>query len=501
MAEPRSDRGRDRSPDRTPDGRPGGLRDGSPPFRRRARSPASIQLRVTASVLALLLVGGVGVAIASLAYGQQAARQSYDRLLLGAAQDIAESITIINGGPVTALPLSAFELLAQAPDDRIFYAVRNAGGALLTGQEDVAPPAAFREAREARARDRSGAVFYDARMQDEKARFVSVPRRFAERDYSGVVTVTVGQTMLARNDMAYMLTRDALIAAGVLGLMLMGLSVLVIRSALRPMERIAEEMLARDPYDLTPIITPLPAELSVLTEAMNRFMGRLDRQVGAMRNLISDTAHQLRTPVAALRAQAELALEEEDAAKRQQMVARLAGRTRSLGELLDQMLSRALVIHRTDSAPRLAVDLRDVALEAVESGDHQLLSPGAELELVIGEAPVCVLADEMSLQEAAKNMLSNALRHGVAPVRIGVSTERGNAVLWVEDSGPGPADDLLARIGNRFERSAAARGQSAGLGLSIVQSVASAFGGDLTFAVTPGGFRVALRLPLPEETT
>ncbi|MCA0922742.1 sensor histidine kinase [Pseudooceanicola nanhaiensis] len=472
----------------------------SPPLRRRVRSPASIQIRVTGSVLALLLVGGVAVAIASLAYGRQAARQSYDRLLLGAAQDIAESITIVTGGPVTALPLSAFELLAQAPDDRIFYAVRDAGGALLTGQEDVTPAGASREAREARARDRSGPVFYDARMQGEKARFVTVPRRFAERDYSGVVSVTVGQTMLARNDMAYVLTRDALIAAGVLGLMLMGLSVLVIRSALRPMERIADEMLARDPYDLTPIVTPLPAELSVMTEAMNRFMGRLDRQVGAMRNLISDTAHQLRTPVAALRAQAELALEEEDVAKRQQMVARLAARTRSLGELLDQMLSRALVIHRTDSAPRLAIDLRDVALEAVESGDHQLLAPGAELELLIGEEEVCVLADEMSLQEAAKNMLSNALRHGLAPVRIGVSTEGREAVLWVEDSGPGPEDDLMARIGNRFERAAAARGQSAGLGLSIVQAVATAFGGRLTMARSENGFRVALRLPLPEET-
>lgn len=446
----------------------------------------SLSSRVVTGVLSLLFVGGIIVAIASFAYGRQAARQAYDRLLLGAANDIAESITIVGGEPLTDLPVSAFQLLALAPDDRIAYAVRGPRGQLLTGQDSVRLP---------RAESPSGPVFYDAPMQDETARFVTVYRRFAERDFSGTVSVTVGQTLAARNVMALGLTRDALIASLVAGLALMVLATLVIRNAMAPLNRIADELLARDPYDLTPMDRNVPAEVSVMIDAMNRFMLRLDRQVTSMRHLISDTAHQLRTPVAAIRAQSELIVEETDEDTRNQMVTRLTRRSRSLGELLDQMLSRALVIHRSDSAPPLPIDLRDIALNVVESRDHELLSPGTEVELRIGPDEVIVMADEISLTEAVKNMFNNALRHGQSPVVIGVTQDGAHAAIWVEDAGNGPPADILDRIGERFERSAASLGRSAGLGLSIVRSVASAFAGELSMGQGNTGFRVTLTLP------
>ena len=458
------------------------------------RAERSLGLRVAMGVLSLLLVGGVVVALASFGYGRQAARTAFDRLLLGAANDIAETITIEAGEPVADLPVSAFQLLGLAAQDRIGYALRDAEGRLLTGHATVqpAPPARSQPGRPA---------FFDGTLQGEAARFVTLTRRFAERDYSGAVTVTVGQTLLARNDMALGLTRNALIVTALGGIALMVLALVVIRRALRPLDRIAAELLARDPYDLTPMEAPVPAEVGVMLGAMNRFMRRLDRQVGSMRNLISDTAHQLRTPVAALRVQAELAADEPDAEKRGQMLERLARRSRSLGELLDQMLSRALVIHRTDSVPRQPVDLRDIALAVFETQDHELLAPGTAVELEIGPDPVEVLADEMSLIEAAKNMFNNALRHGAAPVRIGVEAQDGRAALWVEDAGQGPPPELLERIGARFERSAASRGQSAGLGLSILRAVAEAFEGEVRFGHSAVGFRVSLILPQMTEAS
>ncbi|MEY8881797.1 sensor histidine kinase [Donghicola sp. XS_ASV15] len=446
----------------------------------------SLSSRVVIGVLSLLLIGGIIVAIASFAYGRQAARQAYDRLLLGAANDITESITIIGGEPLTDLPVSAFQLLALAPDDRVAYAVRGSRGQLLTGQDHVRLP---------QSSTTSGPVFYDAPMQDEAARFVTVYRRFAERDFSGTVSVTVGQTLAARNVMALGLTRDALIASLVAGLALMVLATLVIRNAMAPLNKIADELLDRDPYDLTPMDRNVPAEVSVMIDAMNRFMLRLDRQVSSMRHLISDTAHQLRTPVAAIRAQSELIVEATDEDVRNQMVTRLTRRSRSLGELLDQMLSRALVIHRSDSAPPLPVDLRDIALNVVETRDHELLSPETVVELRIGPDEVIVLADEISLVEAAKNMFNNALRHGQSPVVIGVSQHGDTAEIWVEDAGSGPPADILDRIGERFERSAASTGRSAGLGLSIVRSVANAFQGELSMGRGDSGFRVTFTLP------
>lgn len=137
---------------------------------------------------------------------------------------------------------------------------------------------------------------------------------------------------------------------------------------------------------------------------------------------------------------------------------------------------------------------RDIALNVVESRDHELLSPETEVKLRIGPDEVIVMADEISLTEAVKNMFNNALRHGQSPVVIGVSQTGTDAAIWVEDAGDGPPADILDRIGERFERSAASSGRSAGLGLSIVRSVATAFHGELSMGQGDAGFRVTLTL-------
>lgn len=441
--------------------------------------------RVMFGVLALLAAGGLIVAAASLAYGKQAAQQSYDRLLLGAAQDIAESTKISAGEPIVALPVSAFSLLSLALDDRISYAVRDQNAVLLTGYETTPTK-----------QDSAKPVFFDADLQGEAARFVAVARRFAERDYSGTIYVTVGHTLRARNDMAVALTKTALIWMGVAGLILMICAFFVIKSTMRPLQHMAADLRKRDPYDLTPMPVHGPAEVSVTIAAMNQFMRRLDRQVGAMRNLISDTAHQLRTPVAAIRAHAELAADQSAPEHQQQGLERLLKRTRSLGALLDQMLSRAMVIHRTDNAPPEAVDLRDIALQIVEANDHLVLSPDVVVELVMGDDQVMVLADEISLREAVKNMLSNALTHGTSPISVGVACVGEVGKIWISDAGAGPSDDVLARIGGTFERFAASKGTSAGLGLSIVNAVAEAFHGSMHIGQVEGRFRVTIALPI-----
>ncbi|GAA3868468.1 sensor histidine kinase [Celeribacter arenosi] len=460
-----------------------------------AASPAPLQRtllsRVMGGVLSLLAAGGILVTIAAFAYGKSAARQSFDRILLGAANDIAESINIVDGVPVADIPVSAFGLLSLAAEDRIFYSVRGPQGEVLTGYEGGTIGDFSRN-------DLTEPAFFDSTLQREHARFVTVARRFSERDFSGAVFVTVGQTLRARNEMALDLAKGAVLVTGLGGIALLVSAFLVIRSAMRPLDRLTRDLSERDPYDLTPMPADGPAEVAVMVEAMNRFMQRLDRQVGAMKNLISDAAHQLRTPVSAIRAQAELAIE-DDPENRTQRLEKLVRRTRSLGTLLDQMLSRAMVIHRTENAKPTVVDLRDVALNIFEERDHEVLAPDAEVELQFGDTEVIVMADEISLREAVKNMLANALRHGTSPVTIGVSAHEGTGEIWVRDVGKGPAEDVLETIGERFERSAASKGNSAGLGLSIVRAVAEALGGEVRMEKSDDGFRVTLALPIAQE--
>ncbi|MEM9630231.1 MAG: sensor histidine kinase N-terminal domain-containing protein [Pseudomonadota bacterium] len=451
----------------------------------------SLTARVALGIALLLMIGGVIVSIAAFAYGREAARSAYDRLLLGAANDIASAISVQDGRPVIELPVSAFELLAFAPDDRIGYRIIGPDGETLTGYEEIALPEGRREIDEG---------FFDSRFFDEPARYAVVSRRFAERTLNGTVKVVVGQTLQARNSMAYDITRKALYVLAASGLAMILLAVVVVRSVLRPLERIAGGLSARDPHDLTPVDTSVPRETAVMINALNGFIARLDRQMNSMRHLISDTAHQLRTPVAALRAQADLFTDEADIGRKEKIVERIQTRSASLGRLLDQMLSQALVIHRGDSARRELVDLRDIALDAFEGGDHTVLNPDADVVLDIGEEPVTVLADVPSLEEALKNLLNNAFRYGRSPVRIGASQNGGNAAIWVEDAGSGPGEEVLAELGGRFNKDTLSRKAGSGLGIAIAHSVAVSFGGELVLNKTDEGrFRAALVFPKAAE--
>ncbi|MGR3755897.1 MAG: sensor histidine kinase N-terminal domain-containing protein [Tranquillimonas sp.] len=448
-----------------------------------AAAPGSLSLkaRVALAVSAVLLAGGAVVLVAALAYGRQAAREAYDRLLLGAASDIAESITVRDGVPLVDVPLSAFQLLALAPDDRIRYRVVGPDGATLTGDDAAPGPAA----------GSGDATFYDGTFGEEPARYVSVTRRFAERRFSGPVRVIVGQTLLARQSLARDIAQNALFLLGGAGAAMALIAWLAVRSALRPLARIGRALARRDPTDLTPLDLAAPREIAGLLGALNGFMARLDRQAETNRNLIGDAAHQLRNPVAALRAQAQLALDEGDPGRRSEILSRLHDRAVGLGRLLDQMLSKAMVIHRTDTAPRALLDLRDIAVEVLEDSDHDVVAANVDVTLDLPDRPVGVRGDALSLAEAGKNLLGNALRHGRGPVRLGV-TAGVRPELWVLDAGAGPPPHVLtappARFGSRRDRG------GGGLGLAIAQAVAASHGGRLVLRNEPDGFRAALRL-------
>lgn len=284
------------------------------------RASTSLAARVALAVGTVLLVGGIFVSLAAFAYGRQAAREAYDRLLVGAANDIAESIAVRDAQAVVDLPPSAFELLALAPEDRISYRVIGPGGETLTGYDTAPAPA-----------DGSGDMaFYDADLGGEAGRFVRVTRRFAERSFSGSVQVIVGHTTLARRALAVSITRNALIVLALTGVAMAALAIFAVRSALRPLDRIGATLQARDPYDLTPINMTVPREAAIMVRSLNGFIRRLDRQVASMRHLIEDSAHQLRTPVAAIRAQADLAAGEANPARRAQIIARIHRRSVSL---------------------------------------------------------------------------------------------------------------------------------------------------------------------------
>ncbi len=456
------------------------------PDRGVVRATLSLKSRVALAVGSVLVLGGAVVLVAALAYGRQAAREAYDRLLLGAATDIATAISIRDGAAIVDLPVSAFELMSLAPDDRIRYRVVGPDGVTLTGDSTAPLPdgAAMGES-----------VFYDGTFGDEPARYVALTRRFAERRFSGPVQVVVGHTLLARRDLARDIAQNAMLVLGAAGAVMALFAWLVVSRALEPLPRISDALAAREPTDLTPLSLSAPKEVAGMLTSLNTFMARLERQSIATGKLLTDAAHQLRTPVAAIRAQAQLAASESDPDRRDRIVARIEDRTAGLGRLLDQLLSRAMIIHRADTEPATPLDLRDVAVEIVEATDDLFLDAGLEVELDLPDDPVPVRGDGLSLTEAGKNLLTNALHHGKPPIRLGV-TNGDMTALWVSDCGDGPEPGILQSAGTRFTKSGSSGGT--GIGLAIAWEVAEGHGGRIRMTRNDGRHAVALELPRRE---
>jgi len=437
----------------------------------------SIAWRLTLLLTLLLTIAAAGTAVAALSYGQTAATRAFDRLLTGAALQIAERIDVVEGETVIDIPLSAFGLLSLASEDRIFYRIIGPDGETLDNGD--------------------GPRLYDAEFSGEAIRAIKMQRFLAERAVRGPITVIVAQTLRARSELANEIVTRAVIGVIIAGGVTLVLALLAMHLALSPLRRVENALLARDPKDLTPFSTSTPREVEALVAAINRFMARLDKRVSAMQDFVADAAHQMRTPITALRAQTELALEEDDPRKLKTLLRRIRDRSVGVSRLTDQLLSQALVTHRADSATLECIDLRRVAVEAEREARRTGGATGIELDLPAD--PVMVAGDAFSLREAARNLITNALAHGKPPVCLRVSlTADGKALIAAHDQGPGMNPVQLEQIGQRFARDAS-NSQSAGLGLAIVSEVAEFHNGSIQTSHHPeGGFEVGIELPLAD---
>ena len=449
-------------------------------------SRASLTRRLAWSISLLLIAGGALVSMAALAYGRQAAQTAFDRLLLGSARQIEASTSVLDGRVMADIPVSAFELLALAPDDRVIYRIIGHDGKTLTGYDSMIIP----------DDDLQDVAYYNLEFGGEPIRVVALSHRFAERAFSGTIQILVGQTLRARKALAQELVGSAILVVALVGASMAIIAIIAVYSALRPLHRIERSFSSRDPRDLTPLNVSVPSELTPVVTAINRFMSRLSRQMETTNNLIADSAHQLRTPVAALRAQTELATEEQDPVALSSALDRIHARSRSLSRLTDQLLNRALIIHRNDSAIRTLVDVRTVAAETVDEFDIDSQGRARELHLALPEDALWVRGDALSLREACKNLVNNAFVHGQPPVTLAVAAEQGNVSLSIQDCGTGMGPDATRREGERFVQSGKASRLGSGIGLAIVYEVAKAHGGKLYFShEKEQGFRVSMVLP------
>jgi two-component system sensor histidine kinase TctE len=443
------------------------------------------------TVLALLLTG-IGLVALIRDYARGASDSAFDRLLAASAFTIAGAVQIEDGAVTVELPTASLAMLDFSDDDRVFYEVAAPDGAFVTGYRDLG--AGLPQAASATP------GFTEGSYHGEAVRIATVGRLVFVEGKAGWATIRVAETRGARAALASEILGQAALPLAALGLVALALVWFGIRYAFAPLVVMERELRRRAPEDLSPVQVPVPVEVQQLAGALNDFIGRLRSVMERVSGLVADAAHQVRTPLASLRAQAEVAVDEEDPAKLRDRVVRIHQNAVQASHLVNQLLMDATVRHRLE-----AREATVVALDAIVEDVRQRLDFEEADRLAVALAPDAARAeisgDRVALREMLWNLVHNALTHAPdGDVEIEAAVEGGRAVIRVSDRGPGIPAAEKALVLERFARGEGSRDRpGSGLGLSIVRTVAEAHGGTLDLLDRPGGgLRVEVTLPMVE---
>jgi len=305
-------------------------------------------------------------------------------------------------------------------------------------------------------------------------------RVFATRGAERDVLVYVGELTSARASILWAVLRSTLwpmlIALPVLALVAWW----AVDRGVAPLRHLGHTLAQRRAQALEPVtLRDAPSEMAPMIDALNGLFERIVALMEFEHRFTADAAHELRTPIAAIRAQAQVALgESDDAQRRHALQGTLEGCDRA-ARLVEQLLTLSRL--ETDAAPTLrTVDLVAIAKQVVAELAPKAVGKGQSLELET--MPGCAVAgDEILLAVLVRNLVDNAVRYSPpgARVEVALRKEAGRIVLSVEDSGTGLSQVDLQRLGERFFRVPGGDESGSGLGWSIVRRIASAHRADL----------------------
>ena len=444
----------------------------------------------------LIPLGGLCIVGAFLARYtvQRAINAAYDRALYASVLEISDHLRLVGSRPEVDLPPVALELLDTGDQDRIFYSVvyRSAAGTdvFMTGYEDLprAPSAPVGKP-----------VFYDADFRGERIRIAALHVAMPANPPVQVIT-HVAQTIQGRDGLIRAILAQAL--GQQLFLLIVGAAIvwMGITRGLSPLQQLSTEVARRTARDLTPLkLERAPREVSALVEAIDQLMGRVRDAIAVQRRFIADASHQLRTPLAVLRTQAESALRESDAGAIRQVLAQLRDHSQATSHLASQLLSLARAEPAGGPADVMeTLDLAALAREACAALVPEALARRADLGFEEdGEA--LIQAHPVLVRELIANLVDNALRYAPgANITVRVEAQRrANVLLVVEDDGPGIPREERSRVFERFYRLRGTKGDGAGLGLAIVREIARSHGGTVEAGDGSGGKGLRIEVCFP----
>jgi two-component system sensor histidine kinase TctE len=433
---------------------------------------------------------------------QGIANRPYDRELAEMVRVLSKQVAVTAApGPATAvftLPAGASEILRADEADDVFYQVLGLRGEYLSGDRALAVPGEEERAPPGELRYR------DDTIHDESVRvaylWVDVPGRPGD----AAPLVQVAETLGKRSRLATEIIKGVILPQFVILPLAVLLVWLALVRGIAPLNELQQRIRKRDSSDLSPIDErDAPEEVSPLVRAINDLLARLDRSMGSQKRFLSDAAHQLKTPLAGLRMQAELAQRDIDAGRSapadiKRSLQQIARSSERAAHMVNQLLSMARAEDRDHTIALVPVDLAELAVETVQDFVPQALDKRIDLgyegpEVAAPDGGVAgasgnpkVWGHRLLLGELIRNLVDNALHYtpagGLVTVRV-INDPFGQTVtIQVEDSGPGIPLAEREQVFRPFYRLLGTQVDGSGLGLAIVRQIATQHSAELQIA-------------------
>lgn len=434
--------------------------------------PPSLRIQLLVKLtLPLLLVVVIDTTV-SFAVAQYYANLTYDRWLLDSVKSLAQQVKSHKNRVTLEIPSIAIEMFRWDDVDKTFFKVESQTTGFLLGDKNL-------PSQSAEVLTAQHPLFADAVFQDKPIRLVSILAPLT--DNNEAVVVSVAETLNKRRDMMSEILL-AVILPQILLLFITGVHIwLGIRRGLAPLDELTQVISQRSVRDLESIPeAKIPLEVRTLIQTINALLARLATSITAQRRFVENAAHQLRTPLAGLKIQAERALASNDPE-----TVRLALKNINISaDRVSHLSSQLLALARSESvshscAELMPLDLSQVARECCMEWAPKALGQNMELSF---DAPAnaTINGNATLLKELLHNLLDNAIRYGNVGGQINVIIETTSSTqLVVADNGPGIAPGEADKVLERFYRIPGTRGEGCGLGLAIVKEITDLHNADI----------------------
>ena len=432
----------------------------------------------------LLLLWPMSIAITYLV-AKSIANQPFDHALEDSVTVLAQQIREVDGRIVPRTGGSARDLLRADDVDTVYYQIVAPSGEVQDGDRELPQPPE-------EDRDRPGAVhFRNGNMQGTQVRvaysFVVLEDRGAEE--TRLALVQVAETLEKRGKLANEIIKGVILPQFIVLPIVLALVWFALSRGLSPLAQLQERIRARNPDDLSPIdARQVPEEITPLVRSLNDMLERLSLSIEMQKRFIADAAHQMKTPLAGMRMQSELALRQTEQGEIHRSLEQLAKSSEAATRLVNQLLALA----RAENQPQagtalLPLDLPELARSAVRDWVPASFSHRIDLGYEGPDDGIPIAGNPTMLREMLSNLIDNALRYtpqgGAVTVRV--SAAGGMALVEVEDTGPGIPETERGHVFERFYRILGSTAEGSGLGLAIVREIAHQHDASVELTTNP----------------